>query len=255
LKLVKVLVNNQLIEYKDEGSGRVLLLLHGWGTDMGTFDQMAEHLKKKFRVVRFDFPGFGQSPKPSDDWAVANYATLTRDLLDKLDIKQIYSIIAHSFGGRVIIKGLSIDALKPQKVVLIGAAGVKPHQNIKSLIYKIVAKIGKFLTSMPIINKLQPSLRKRLYGVVGSTDYLQAKQMKNIFQNVINEDLLPEIPDITIPTLLIWGENDSETPVNDAKLMLHSLKNGQLVIVPNAGHFVYTEAFDVVAKAMDDFLS
>jgi len=58
---MKVLVNNQLIEYKDEGSGRVVLLLHGWGTNLATFDQLAGHLAKKFRVIRFDFPGFGQS--------------------------------------------------------------------------------------------------------------------------------------------------------------------------------------------------
>lgn len=252
---MKLLVNGQLIEYEDTGSGRVLLLLHGWGTNLNTFDQLASHLSKKFRVIRFDFPGFGQSPKPDGDWSVKDYAGLTRDLLDKLKVKQIYAVIGHSFGGRVIIKGVAMDYLKPKKVVLIGASGVKPHQEFKKTIYKSIAKVGKFATSMPVVNKMQPALRKRLYNSAGSTDYLQADQMQKIFLNVVNEDLLPEVAKITQPTLLIWGQNDTETPVSNANLMLNSLTNGQLVVMPDAGHFVHIEAWDWVTAELDKFLS
>lgn len=251
---MKILVNGQLIEYKDEGSGRVILLLHGWGANLVTFDQLTNHLAKKFRVIRFDFPGFGQSPKPDEDWSVSDYARITRDFLQKLKVKEVHAIIAHSFGGRIVIKGVSLGYLQPQKIVLIGTAGVKPRQSFKKNVYKGIAKAGKFATSLPILNKAQPALRKRLYSAAGSTDYLHAGQMRKIFLNTINEDLLPEVAQITQPTLLIWGENDTETPLKDANSMLKLLKNGQLIVIPNTGHFVYIEANERVIKELESFL-
>jgi len=251
---MKVLVRDQLIEYKDEGTGRVVVLLHGWGTNLGTFDQLAGGLARQFRVIRFDFPGFGQSPKPSDDWHVREYAQLTRDLLQKLKIDDIHAIIAHSFGGRVVIKGISQGYLNPEKVVLIGAAGVKPHQSATKSLYKGVAKVGKLVTSVPILNKIQPALRQRLYSAAGSTDYLEAKALQTIFLNTINEDLLPFVRTITQPALLIWGENDLETPVADARKMMNELHDSKLLVVPDAGHFVYLDDSLAVRQSIEAFL-
>jgi pimeloyl-ACP methyl ester carboxylesterase len=228
--------------------------LHGWGANLGTFDQLASHLAQKFRVIRFDFPGFGHSPKPDEDWSVNDYARITRDFLQKLKVKEVHAVIAHSFGGRIVIKGISLDYFQPRKVVLIGTAGVKSRQSIKKNIYKGIAKAGKFVTSLPILKKAQPVLRKRLYSTVGSMDYLQAGQMKKIFLNTINEDLLPEVAHIVQPTLMIWGENDTETPLKDADSMLKLLKNGQLIVIPNTGHFVYIEANERVIKELESFL-
>lgn len=252
---MRVVINGQLIEYRDEGSGRVILLLHGWGANLTTFNQLANHLAKSFRVIRFDFPGFGQSPKPVEDWFVSNYSLVTRDLLQKLRIDKLYATIAHSFGGRVVIKGINLGCFKPEKVVLIGTAGVKPHQTFKKTMYKTVAKIGKFVVSIPVLKKAQPMLRKRLYSVVGSTDYLDVGPMKRIFINVINEDLLAEVSQIAQPTLLIWGENDNQTPLADANLILDRLNDGLLVVIPGAGHFVYVDAYNEVIKELDGFLT
>lgn len=252
---MKIIVNDQLINYEDQGSGRVIIFLHGWGVDMSTFDKLANHFVKNFRVIRFDFPGFGQSPRPTSDWSVSDYSELTANLLKKLKIPEVYAVIAHSFGGRVIIKGVSMDILKPKKLVFIGVAGVKPPQSTKKALYKVAAKIGKAVTSVPVINKLQPKLRKQLYVSAGSIDYLTAGEMKSIFLNTINEDLLPSVSKISQPTLLIWGQNDGETPINDAHLILDRLSNGQLTIIPDTGHFVYLEAYDQVSKKLDDFLS
>jgi len=251
---MKILVNGQLIEYKDEGSGRVILLLHGWGANLVTFDQLTNHLAKKFRVIRFDFPGFGQSPKPDEDWSVSDYARITRDFLQKLKVKEVHAIIAHSFGGRIVIKGVSLGYLQPQKIVLIGTAGVKPRNSTKKYIYKVIAKTGKVATLLPLIKKIQPKLRKQLYSVAGSTDYLNAGHMSKIFLNTVNEDLLGDVSNIKQPSLLIWGENDTETPLNDANLILNKLSDGRLVVLPNVGHFVYVEAFDKVIKEIGEFL-
>jgi pimeloyl-ACP methyl ester carboxylesterase len=251
---VKVVINNQLVEYSDEGSGKILLFLHGWGANLKTFDTLARHFVDKFRVIRLDFPGFGGSPKPENDWFIDDYSKLTAEFLKKIDASKVYSIVAHSFGGRVAIRCSSANYLDPKKIILMGAAGIKPRKTFKMIAYKIIAKAGKLLTSLPLLSKLQPLLRKKLYSSIGNTDYSQANDMKKIFVNTINEDLLPELSKMNQSTLLIWGENDKDTPLSDAHLMSNLIKASKLRVIPNAGHFVYLDSPDEVKRYMDDFL-
>ncbi len=251
---MKVLVNGQLVEYKDEGKGKTIVLLHGWGSTLGVFDELVQFLTKSYRVIRLDFPGFGSSPKPSDDWTVDSYAQLTAAFLKKLDIRSIYTIIGHSFGGRVIIKAISKGYLDPEKVVLIGAAGIKPKQQIKKSVYKLIAKTGKVVTSLPGLKALQPALRRRLYESAGTTDYLNAEAMRPIFLSTINEDLTSLLSDISQPTLMVWGENDGEVPVKDAETMHGLIKHSQLIVVPGAGHFVFIDDPTAVQKEIGTFL-
>jgi len=251
---MKVLVNGQLIEYKDEGKGRVIVLLHGWGDQLSTFDEIAKHLVKKYRVIRLDFPGFGGSPKPLDNWNVGTFATLTSQFLKKLEVNDVYAVIGHSFGGRVIIKSVAENLMNPQRVVLIGAAGVKPHQSRKKAVYRVVAKVGKFVTSLPGLRGTRQALRKKLYESAGATDYLNAEGMQHTFRNTVNEDLLPYVHLMTQPTLLIWGEHDDQTPVADAYAMTNELNDSELVVVEEAGHFVYRENAPLVIQEIDGFL-
>ena len=251
---MKVLVNGQLIEYKDEGKGKVVLLLHGWGDQLSTFEGLAKHLVKNYRVIRLDFPGFGGSPRPLDNWTVESYARITEGFLNKLEIKDVYAAIGHSFGGRVIIKSIAEKLFDPKKVVLIGAAGVKPRDSGKKAAYKVVAKVGKAVTSLPGLRGARKTLRKKLYESAGATDYLNAEGMQNIFRNTVNEDLLPYVHLIKQPSLLVWGENDDQTPVADAYIMSNELDEAELVVVEDAGHFVHVEKPEVVLKKIDEFL-
>jgi pimeloyl-ACP methyl ester carboxylesterase len=251
---MKVLVNGQLIGYKDEGKGRVLVLLHGWGDQMATFNELAAHLAKNFRVIRLDFPGFGTSPRPADTWTVGDYANITSEFLTKLGIADVYAVIGHSFGGRVIIKSIGDNILRPKKVVLIGAAGVKPKQSSKKVAYRAVAKVGKVVTSLPGLRGTRQVLRQKLYESAGNTDYLHAEGMQAIFRNTVNEDLLPLVHLITQPSLLVWGENDDQTPVADAYSMSNELDDSELMIVENAGHFVFLDEPALVEQKIDEFL-
>lgn len=251
---MQIMVNNQLVTYRDEGKGRVVVLLHGWGAHSASFDEVTGYLSKQFRVIRFDFPGFGGSPKPADDWGVGEYAQLTAGVLKKLGIDAVYAFGGHSFGGRVIIKGVATGMLSAEKLLLIDAAGVRPSTSAKKHLLKMIAKTGKAVTALPGLRALQPALRRRLYKAAGTTDYLEAEAMQKIFLNTINEDLLPLVHKLTQPTLLIWGEHDRETPVGDAYKILNDLSAGELVVVPDAGHFVYIDQPKAVQKAIEAFL-
>lgn len=250
---MKILVDGQLIEYKDEGKGRAVILLHGWGLSLATFKDLAAHLSKKFRIVSLDLPGFGGSSRPEPDWGVEQYAKLVAGLLTKLNIND-YVAIGHSFGGRIIIKGISEGLLSPDKVVLIDTAGVKPSKTPRKTLYSILAKLGKIITALPGLRSRRESLRKKLYGAVGTSDYLQAGDMKQIFLKTINEDLLPYVHLIKQPTLLIWGENDNDTPISDAKAIKGRLPDSRMTIIPGAGHFPYIDNLAAVIKELDGFV-
>lgn len=248
------MINGQLVQYKDEGKGPVVLMLHGWGASAATFDDVAKHLQSSFRVVRIDFPGFGGSPQPTTDWHINEYAAMTSQLVDKLGLN-VFGVIGHSFGGRVIIKAIAGGMLHAERVVLIGAAGVKPSASVKKKLYKAIAKTGKAVTALPGLRALRPALRKKLYGAAGTTDYLDSGSMRKILLNTIDEDLLPLVHTITQPTLLIWGEYDDETPLGDAYKMMNELTDGQLMVIPDAGHFVYVDDKKAVLKELDGFLA
>ncbi len=251
---MNIVIEGQLINYSDEGKGKVVVLLHGWGQTKKNFDTLATYLSKKFRVIRFDFPGFGSSPQPQADWKIKDYSHMTAELLKKLKIKTVHGIIGHSFGGRVIIKGFSTKALTAERVVMIGAAGPKPSIKFKKVIFKAIAKTGKAVTALPGLQALRPALRSRLYKAAGSTDYLDAQSMQKIFLNTINEDLLPEAASITAPVLMIWGENDTEVPLRDAERMKEQLGHATLIVVPGAGHFVHNDEPSIVEAEIGAFL-
>jgi|ETNmetMinimDraft_21_1059911.scaffolds.fasta_scaffold46599_2 pimeloyl-ACP methyl ester carboxylesterase len=248
---MKVLVHGQLIEYKKEGTGLAVLLLHGWGSSLATFDGLAEYyVKKGHTVYRFDFPGFGGSPAPEQAWSVSEYVDITTAFLEKMKVSHLAVLGGHSFGGRVIIKGVATNELDADRLVLLGAAGIKPKRTFKKASYGIVAKIGKFVTSLPGLGGLRERLRTKLYTAAGSTDYLLAGPMQATFLKTINEDLTKYLPEIAVPTVLVWGENDTETPVQDGERMQADMQHAQLTVVPEAGHFVHQDKLDAVIQAL-----
>ena len=89
--------------------------------------------------------------------------------------------------------------------------------------------------------------------MIGS-DYLAAGPLKETFLNIISEDLSDSAKKITQPTLLIWGEDDTETPLSDGKKMAGLIPNSKLEVIKNAGHFVYKEKTAEVAESIRKFL-
>lgn len=252
---MKIIIDNLAVNYLEQGKGKVVVLLHGWGTNLDDMRGLSQHLSDAFRVISVDLPGFGQSQQPADAWHVGDYSLFVRRLLDKLGISDVYAIVGHSFGGRVTIKGFAQGDLSPRKIILIGSAGIKHTDSARNVGYKIVAKTGKAVMSLPGLNKLSDRAKRTLYKSAGSADYAGAGEMKQIFLNTINEDLSADASKMTVPALLIWGEHDEESPVQDAHQFNRLIKNSTLHIIPQTGHFVHTEAPQAVYKLIDGFLA
>ena len=248
---MKTIVNNLAVEYFDEGQGPTLLMLHGWGDNLHTFDALVHELPG-YRTVRVDMPGFGNSERAAETWGVVEYARLVEAFIKKVQIEP-RALIGHSFGGRVIIKGVGTGIFTPEKIVLIASAGVARKTTLKHLILRMFAKIGKALTLVPPLSMYRLQIRKKLYGALGS-DYFAAGSMRDVFLKVVKEDLLPFAREIRVPALLIWGDHDTQTPLSDGEKIRDAIRVSQLEIIPGATHFVHQEKSQEVAALIKEFV-
>jgi len=249
---MKIIVENLAVEYEDTGVGPVMLLLHGWKDSLRTFDALVPVLSETNRIVRLDLPGFGGSELPSETWGVGEYALFVKHFCEKLSI-QPDVLVGHSFGGRVVIKGLGEGILTSRKAVLIASAGLPKHKSLRNRAFLVVAKLGK-LISWILPGGARREVRRKLYTKTGS-DYLGAGALRDIFLKTRAEDLRNNARRIAIPTLLIWGENDHVTPLSDGKQFNTLIQGSVLSILPKVGHFVHKEESVAVTGLIKEFLS
>jgi pimeloyl-ACP methyl ester carboxylesterase len=248
---MKIIVNSLAIEYLEDGTGPVMLLMHGWKDNMHSFDPLIPELAKMSRVVRLDLPGFGASEAPKSAWFLADYAQFIKAFCQKLGINPEI-LVGHSLGGRIVIKSVSDGVLKPKKIILIASAGLAKTQTARNRSFSLVAKIGKVITFVPPFVFWRSYLRKKLYQKAGS-DYLGAGELQQTFLNIIHEDLSANAARILIPTLLIWGDKDTETPPADALTLNRLIKGSRLEFLSGAGHFVHHDNPSAVARLMWEF--
>jgi pimeloyl-ACP methyl ester carboxylesterase len=249
---MKVIVDNIATEYLDEGNGPVILMLHGWRDSLHTFDSLSSELGEKYRVVRLDMPGFGKTEMPQETWDVEKYVTFVSDFLVKIKVKPEV-ILGHSFGGRVAIRGIATDSFYPQKLILVGSAGISKRVTLRNVLVTVAAKLFGVVTLIPPLLFYRHQIRRKAYKVIGS-DYLEAGLLRETYLRVISEDLQVFASKIKLPTQLIWGNNDTETPVEDGKKYASLISGSTLSVIPDAGHMVHQEQVVKVAKIVKDFV-
>ena len=218
--------------------GPWLLFLHGWGAGSQSFFPLYPKFSK-FRCLCLDFPPFGNSAEPSKSWDLNEYVKMVYALLKYLKIKKV-KIISHSFGGRVAIL-LASNYNVVERLVLVDTAGIKPRKSlavrIKIFKYKLFKKMG-----IPQKNS-------------GSQDYkLLSENMKKTFVITVNQFLENDCKKISCKTLIVFGKKDKETPVYMAKKLNKLIKNSELVLLENAGHYSYLDKFNEFVLIAKKFL-
>ncbi len=211
------------VYYKIIGNGtQNIVYLHGWGTNGKFFEFMANDINAKNILI--DFPPFGKSQEPKVAYDLGDYANIVKSVLKQEGIKE-FCIISHSFGTRVAIYLITIYNVKVNKLIITGGAGLKTKNVIKKIFRQIKYKILKF------INKNYKA---------GSKDYRDlSKVMKQTFNNVIARTFDKDIKKIKCPTLLVFGNKDTETPMYMAKKFNKNIPNSKLIIYKNFDHFAY----------------
>ncbi len=250
---MQVVVQSLLTHYEITGKGKVLLLLHGWGDNLNTYDKLTIELANNYQIIRLDLPGFGQTEAPPIAWKLDNYAGFVKDFLLKLGVHEIFAIVGHSNGGALAIRAVASGNLKAEKLVLLAASGVRNTARLKKGLTKAVAKTGKVATFW-LPKTTRQGLQKKFYGTIGS-DFLAAPHMQETFKLTVRQDIQHDATKITIPTLLIYGDKDKATPVESVGRRLSSkIAGSHIKVIPSADHFVHQVAANEVAKDIQEFL-
>jgi pimeloyl-ACP methyl ester carboxylesterase len=254
---LKTVIDGINIHYYDQGAGEAVLFLHGWGSDFNSFAGFLDSLTGHYRVCALDLPGFGQSGEPPAAWNVGEYADFALKFIQSLGLEKVI-LIGHSFGGRVIIKlaGQETPPLDFPKIILVDSAGIRPPKTLKGKIRQVLYKMVRNVISINFVEKHWPDLLERWRRKNASADYLAASpMMRQVLVKTVNEDLRQHLPLITAPTLLIWGENDTATPPDDARLMEKLIPGAGLVMLKNAGHYSFLDQKHSFGRVLDSFLN
>lgn len=252
---MNLIVNDLKIHVNDIGkhSKPCVLFLHGWGSSGDSFLKLAEELGESYRYVAPDLPGFGSSELPKTPWGVKEYAEFIKQLTIKLKIKKIHAVCGHSMGGRIAMYIVAQKLLTPGRLILIGSHGIVQSSSLRNRTYKVVAKVGKGAT-MVLPSKVRSKLRHKLYQRAGAGDYLSAGPMRETFLNLINTDSQPDAALVDIPTLLIYGKNDKQTPPAFGKIFHELIAGSKLKIIAGADHFVHEAEAKITAVQLREFM-
>ncbi len=252
--IMHVEIDGMKLNYKEQGEGKTVVLLHGWGGCADSFLPVFNHLTATHKVYALDFPGFGLSDPPTAPWDVTDYTEMLRKFFERMNIEKA-TLIGHSFGGRVSILFSSTYPERVEKVVLADSAGIIPKRgwkyHFKVYQFKLAKKI--FLTFSA--KGTQEERLEAFYRKHGSADYKQAgSAMRQTFVKVVNQDLRSCLPRIKAPALLVWGDEDKDTPLYFGQIMEKEIPDAGLVVFKGAGHFAYLDRINDFNIIVSKFL-
>jgi len=237
-----------------EPSGRFHFVWgHGWGQNRDAMKGLAQSLFALGTHDFLDFPGFGASPRPEATWTTADYADLVHRWLADNTTGAPVVWVGHSFGGRV---GIQLAARHPDAVshvALIAAAGLPRQRSaieqarLKGRVwtYKALKRLA------PLAGISEDDLRRKF----GSADYQSAGALRDIFLEVIREDLTDQARRITCPVQLIYGGADTETPPEIGRRLEGLIPTARLTVLDGLDHYsVLGDGRHQVAKRLKTWL-
>lgn len=254
---INISVKNLNINYEKMGEGKTVLILPGWGTTIDVYRNMMNSISTYASVITIDMPGFGKSEVPTEAWDADQYIDFIIDFIKSQNIKEL-DLIGHSNGGRLIIKMMSRPNLdfKVGKIILVGSAGIVHKKPLKIRLKVKKYKLGKKILSLRLVKKLFPGALEKFQKNAGSDDYKNSPPiLRQSMVKLINEDMREYLPNIKAPTLLLWGEKDTATPIEDAVLMEKMIPDAGLVKVAGCTHYVFLEQPAYINNIIKTFLT
>jgi len=245
----QIIVNNLKITYRVFGEGKPMLILHGWKSNSERWQKTSELLAAAgIQTIVPDLPGFAKSQEPLSAWSLDNYVDWLVEFCRQVpELNDSFYLAGHSFGGALAAKFALKYPQKVQKVFLVSAACVRQMKSSKKFLYRAskIVKVFSFLPGYTIF-------RKGFYKyILRKTDYLQVDGvMKEIYLKGISEDLSHKINFLKVPVVIIWGDKDTSTPLDQARFLNERIHNSKLIIIPGAGHSLQMEVPEVLAEKL-----
>jgi len=242
-----------------------LILLHGFGASLHTWETWAQALADDYRVIRFDLPGAGLTgPDPTGDYSDVHALQVLTALMDHLGIARA-TLIGHSIGGRIAWRFAADHPARVDKLVLVSPDGFQSpgFEYEKSPAVPSIVGLMRYALPVSVLRmNLAPAFADRaLLTDAVVTRYhdmllapgVRAAMIARMRQTVL-QDPVPYLRRIEAPTLLLWGEKDAMIPVANARDYVAALPHGALTTLPGVGHVPQEEAPGQALEAVTGFL-
>ena len=269
-------INGTNVHYRDVGNSNdsiPIVLMHGTGSSLHTYDFWSDNLKSTNRIIRMDLPAFGLTgPFVKNDYSISNYTFFLKEFLNSLNIKECI-LIGNSLGGEIAWRFAIAEPLMVKKLVLIDASGYPSISKSVPIAFKL-AKIPvlnnlltyitpRFLIRASIEDvyfdksKISDSLVNRYFDLT-----LRKGNRKAIVDRLKGSTTLTNgkkthasIKKIKKPTLIIWGSDDQLIPVENAYKFNNDITNSKLIVMQQTGHVPMEEKPIESLKFVIDFLN
>jgi pimeloyl-ACP methyl ester carboxylesterase len=242
-----------------------LILLHGFGASLHTWDAWASVLERNFRVVRFDLPGAALTgPDPSGDYRDARSVAILNALMDRLGIEKA-SFVGNSMGGRLAWWFAAKNPARVNKLVLISpdgfaspgfAYGQAPDVPFTLELMRFV--LPRSLLRANLVLAYADPTRLSAEQVATYYDLMRAPGVRSAMLDRLRQTILqpplPVLRTIQAPTLLLWGQQDAMIPISNAQDYLAAIPNCELVVLPHLGHVPQEEDPAVSLAPVVEFL-
>ena len=248
----RIVVNGLEIRERIVGQGQPLLMVHGWGANLELMQPLAQLLERyDYRLYMLDLPGFGESAEPPIPFSIFDYAAFCVAYLDFHGLEQVH-YFGHSLGGRIGLILGSDHSGRVKSMVLSNSAGIKAKQSISSqLRLRLYQTVRKSLNRVGAV-AIAEDLRQRYTKRYGSADFQSASAgMRKTLVNVVNQDLLANARRVSVPTVLIWGDADTATPLWMGKMLEKAIPDAALIVHEGAGHYAYLDNAQKTASIMN----
>lgn len=259
-------INGLNVHYKDEGEGEVLVLLHGTFSSLHTFDSWARILKKKYRVIRLDLPGFGiTGPSSKNEYSISIFLDFIENFLNLLGVEK-YHLAGNSLGGWLAWE-LAIKAKERiGKLILLNSAGYINDKN-----YPLPFVIAQTPVLRNVFNYIPKAVVRRFIRQVFNnqavvTDELveryycliQREGNLNAFISIANSNLkqnTKSLQYLDVPVLIMWGQKDKWISPEHALFFEKDIPNSRVVIYEDVGHVPMEEIPEKSASDLSKFLA
>jgi len=238
------------IHYTKRGSGNPLLFVHGWGGSLNSLTPLSSLFVNTHQVILLDLPGFGESELPGPKWGSFDYAELIAQFIQKLGVDDVI-YFGHSFGGSL---GIILSTTYPKfvhRLILCNSAYKRTDKKSN-----IASSLKRFLYSLPVVNHFAPFLRQLGYMIFfRNSDLRKFPTLESNFKKIMSEDLTSLLSMVHIPTLILWGEEDRQTPVSLAYELKSKINNSKLKIYKEKRHNLPLSEPQLVAQEIRTFIN
>lgn len=270
-----ITVNGIKTRYWQQGdSGPTIILVHGFVASVEYWTYNIAELAKTHRVFALDLVGFGRTEKPNISYNGSTLAKFIKDFMDTLNVEKT-TIIGHSLGGAVCLYFAILYSNMLEKLVLVDSGGLDKQLPFSfrlltipllgNLLFKnnvpknIYAKIVKHYTynkeaiTAEFIDSIYPVFIQPKVKTVSLKILQQQANLFGVHKKVLHY-LLNNLKNITVPTLIIWGQEDNLLPISGAYTAMKYLPNAKLHIFDHCGHITQIEKNEEFNKLVMDFL-